>query len=102
MKTLAFAATALGLALTTAPAFATEREQMSVDISVEDLDLTTPKGQKQLDRRIEQAARTVCRTTRPTTGSRVMSHEARSCLAKARAQAREQVAALIEDQRRGG
>lgn len=101
-KTFAIAAAALGLACTANPAFAADTQPMSVDVSVDGLDLSTTAGQKLLERRIEQAARTVCRANHPNTGTRIISQQARACLAKARTQAREQMTALIEDRRRGG
>ena len=101
MKTLAIAAAALGLACT-APALAAEADKMAMEIEFNDLDLATPKGQKTLDKRIERAARTVCRVDEIRTGTRIISQDARACLVKARADARQKVAALIENQNRGG
>jgi|GEM_PF-923202 len=101
-KTIATAAAALGLACAAAPALAADRQTTSVDVSLEGIDLSTEAGQKELERKIERAVRAVCRTTHDNTGTRIMSQEARACLANARNQAREQVAAIVEDQRRGG
>lgn len=102
MKTLAIAAAALGLVCTTAPAFATAVEKMTVEVKLADINLGTASGQKLLDQRIEKAARNVCRVTSPTTGSRMLTHEVRDCLASARADARQQVALLNGDRQRGG
>ena len=102
MKTFAIAAAALGLACTTTPAFAGEREKMSLEVELSDINLGTASGQKLLDQRIERAVRTVCRVTDVKTGTRIMNQDARACLAKARANAREQVAALTGDKQRGG
>jgi UrcA family protein len=102
MKTLALAAAALGLVSTTAPAFATEVEKMTIEVNLADINLGTASGQKLLDQRIEKAVRTVCRVTSPTTGSRVLTQEVRDCLAAARADARQQVALLNGDRQRGG
>jgi UrcA family protein len=103
MKKLALAAAALGLACTTtAPAFAGNVEKMSVRVNLGDINLASPSGQKLLDRRIAYAARTVCRADVPTTGSRILTQEKRDCLVKARADARQQVAAITGDRQRGG
>lgn len=102
-KTLSHAAAAFGLAAAAvSPAFAGEATQMTININTSDIDLATPQGQKLLDQRVEKAARTVCRVTDVKTGTRVMSHEARACLAKARSEARQQVATLTQAQQRGG
>ncbi|GAB4473730.1 MAG: hypothetical protein OHK0018_04030 [Erythrobacter tepidarius] len=102
MKTLALAGAALGLVCTAAPAFAQPIEQMSLRVPISDINLATAAGQKALDNRIERAARTVCRADSPVTGSRVLTQERRDCLAKARADARQQVAVITGDRQRGG
>lgn len=102
MKTFAIAAAALGLACTTTPALAGEVQKMSMEIELADIDLASASGQKLLDQRIEKAARTVCRVTNVETGTRLMNRDARTCLAKARADARQQVAAITGDRQRGG
>lgn len=102
-KTLTHALAALGLAgAAVSPAFAGTVEKMTVEVPYGDIDLATFEGQKMLDRRLEKASRTVCRITDGKSGTRIMSHEARACLAKVRSDTREQVAAVIEDQQRGG
>lgn len=101
-KTFAIAAATLGLACSAAPAFAGGATTMSLTIETSDINLATPGGQKLLDQRIERAARTVCRTTDLKTGTRVMNREARACLAKARVDARQQVATIMESRQRGG
>lgn len=102
MKTLAIAAAAFGLICTAAPAYAEGATTMTLEIETSDINLDTPAGQKLLDQRIEKAARTVCRMTDVDTGTRVMNRDARNCLAKARVDARQQVAAMIADRQRGG
>jgi len=102
MKTLALAAAALGLVCTTAPAYAGEIEKMSVRVNYGDINLATAAGQQTLDNRIEKAVRTVCRTTDLKTGTRIMNQDARACLAKARADARQQLALVTGDRQRGG
>ena len=101
MKTLALAAAALGLAVT-APAHAGSAEKMTINVDYSDINLATAKGQQTLENRIEKAVRTVCRINDVQTGSRLMSRDARTCLAKARASARQQVAAITADRQRGG
>ncbi len=74
----------------------------TVSVPTHDLDLGTVKGQRMLDNRVERAVRTVCRSTSLENGSRILSQDAQNCLAKARADARQQVAALVSDEQRGG
>lgn len=103
MKKLTLALTAAAVTLTSAaaPAFAGEVVRKTTTVSYKGLDLNTIEGQKLLEQRVEIAARRVCDyNARPTATHQ--RREARNCLAKARANAREQVAAIIEDQRRGG
>ncbi|MFN3294568.1 MAG: UrcA family protein [Gemmobacter sp.] len=102
MKTLALAAAALGLACTTAPAMAADFLPMTVRVKTADINLATAAGQKLLDQRIEAAVRTVCRVTNPNTGTRMMNRSTKACLAKARSDARQQVALLKTDRQRGG
>lgn len=95
---------ALGLAATaTAPALAANAAVQSITVSTNDLDLGTAKGQRMLDKRVEKAVRSVCRTTSVQTGTRIMSEDARACLAKARIDARQQVASMTARyEQRGG
>lgn len=103
MKPLAIALATLGLAgAAITPAAAAEAERMTVKVSYGDINLATPEGQRVLDQRLEKAARTVCRVTNVTTGTRIMNHEVRQCLAKARADTRQQVAALTAKQQNRG
>jgi len=92
-----------GAALAPTYAGATPRvERMTIAVPTTDLNLGTAAGQRALDARVEKAVRTVCRTTSLTTGSRVLNQDARACLAKARADAKQQVAALVTSEQRGG
>ena len=107
MKTLAkkavHALAALGLAGAAAtPAFAQNIEHRTLSVSHAGIDLGTAAGQKILDQRIEKAVRQVCRTTKLDTGTRLMNNDALACLAKARADAKQQVAALMNNEQRGG
>lgn len=101
-KTITQALVALGLAGTAISPAMAGVEKMTINVPTADIDLGTAKGQKTLDQRVEKAVRHVCRTTSVTTGSRVISQDARACLAKARSDARQQVAALTNEQQRGG
>lgn len=102
MKTLALATAAVGLALTAAPAMAGSAEYRTQQISIAGLDLETAEGQRMLEQRVERAAREVCGYDRVQIGTRIRSNESRVCFAKAKSNARQQVAAIIENQRRGG
>ncbi|MEL7444754.1 MAG: UrcA family protein [Pseudomonadota bacterium] len=86
----------------TTPAFAEQIDAPKQKIQFSDLDLSTPAGQATLDKRIDAAARKVCKVDEMRTGTRIKSQSRKSCYAKARASAANQVAAVLEDQRRGG
>ncbi|MFO6446638.1 UrcA family protein [Erythrobacter sp. NE805] len=107
MKTLAKSAInallAVGLAGTAiAPVYAHPHQYRTLSVSTAGIDLGSPEGQKILDQRIEKAVRHVCRTTNPDTGTRMISNEAQQCLARARSEAKQQLAALIAKEQRGG
>jgi UrcA family protein len=107
-KTLTHTIAACGLAaaaLTPAYAAPTKPGQistMTIAVPTADLDLGTAEGQRQLDRRVARAVRQACRVNDPKTGTRSLSRDALACLAKARTNARQQVAALVSEERRGG
>lgn len=61
-----------------------------------DLDLSTAKGQKILDKRIDAEARRYCKVGVEQTGSRIKASGASECYNQARAAAREQMASLID------
>ncbi|MCX9146902.1 UrcA family protein [Erythrobacter sp. WG] len=93
----------LGIAGTAVtPAVAENVDRSFVSVSYRDLDLATAKGQKLFDQRVERAVRQVCRTTNPSTGTRLMSQDALACLAKARSDAKQKMAAIIANEQRGG
>lgn len=100
MKTLAFAAAAIGMVAS--PAFAGSDKAPTASVSIVGLDLATPEGQKMLDARINAAARNLCHVDRIRTGTRLKSSDSRACYQKARASAKQQVATAIADQRLGG
>ena len=112
MKTLAkmfthsLAAAGLSAALV-APAFAgnpfAEAPRNTAEVHFADLDLGTEAGQRMLDTRIEAAIRKVCRSVDLKTGTRIMDQSAQECKARARAEAKSQVAAIVRsDVQRGG
>lgn len=107
MLTHSLAAAGLSAALV-APAFAgnpfeDNTPRRTAEIRLADLDLGTEAGQRTLDTRIENAIRRVCRTTDLKTGTRIMDQSAQECKTRARAEAKQQVAALMRsDAQRGG
>lgn len=102
MKTFALATAALGLAVTATPALAGPSDRPVEKVSTAGLDLATPAGQKLLERRITRAAKSVCQVDQVRTGTRLKRAANQACVAKARASAKRQVAAMIADQRLGG
>jgi len=108
MKTLAKSLLTVGLsAALVTPAFAAnpfeEAPRRTAEVRVADLDLGTASGQRALDTRIESAVRQVCRTVSLKTGTRIMDQSTKECKARARAEAKQQVAALMSsDAQRGG
>ena len=102
MKTLALATATLGLALTATPALAGSDDFHSQKVSFAGLDLSTVEGQRMFEQRVDRAARKVCGLDERRIGTLIRSNEAQDCVVKARAAARNQMASIIEDQRRGG
>ena len=89
MKThSAIMAAVLGAALAT-PALA---ETQTVGVRYADLDLATPAGQAELDRRIDRVARSICKMDEVITGSRTPSSAARQCYQEAKASTHQQIA----------
>lgn len=101
-RTLTIAAAAFGLAAAGSPALADGlAERPTMKVSLAGIDLDTPEGQEMLDRRIDRAARSVCELDRMRIGTRIKSRTARDCYDKARASAKQQVAAIVENRSRG-
>lgn len=101
------AAAATGAALIVTPATAgsnsnSQSQAQSVSIDYSDLNLGTARGQAQLERRIESAARKVCKLNVQRTGTRLSSPERKACYSKARQTARSQMATVMNAERRGG
>ncbi|SFG22992.1 UrcA family protein [Novosphingobium sp. CF614] len=101
-KNAPIAAALLGLALTATPAFAGEATK--VQVMYKDLDLTTPEGQRKLERRLDMAAREACGYDQRVTGSHLPSAQSQACYKQARAKAKDSMAAAIgnADGRLGG
>jgi UrcA family protein len=77
----------------------------TTQVAFKDLDLTSAEGQKELDSRIDRAARSVCKTQRPTTGTMLGSSIDRTCYKQALKDVRERVASAVDkadDSRLGG
>ena len=100
LSTYALFATVGAAALPT-PAAAQEM-QTSATVVFADLDLSSEKGQKTLERRIEKTARSVCGLDNVTTGSRMASRSQRECYDQALRSTRSQVAQAIANDRKGG
>ncbi len=99
-------AAAMAAALIASPALAgtpaKDTGAQSMVIKYSDLNLATAEGQERLERRINAAARKVCNIDRQRTGTRIQSAKNKACYAKARKSARNQMASLISETRRGG
>lgn len=95
-KTLA-SLLAIGLAAAAIPA-----QAETAKVTFHDLDLATAKGQAQLERRVERAARVVCGYDAQRTGTRLRSPEVTTCYKEAKAKAHAQVALMIERAAKGG
>jgi len=91
--TPAILAATLAATAFTAPAFAAEGDRINVRYA--DLDLNTPEGQAQLERRIDKAVRSACGADETTVGTRLPSREAQACVDQTKTAVREQVAQSI-------
>ena len=93
----ALAAIAAGLVAIAAPAAAKESVVVYAD-----LNLATEAGRAELDKRIDRAATAVCKAD-PLTGSRIRSTKlVRQCIADAKKEIGEQVAARTGESALGG
>jgi UrcA family protein len=102
MNLIATIPAALGLVLAAAPALAETPQQRTVTFTTSGIDLATPAGQKELNWRIERAVRNVCDTQTADTNSRILSAEAKACIAKARSSAQRQVARIMASEGQKG
>lgn len=91
MQSLALAIAAAVLAV---PVVAAD-EAPSVGVRYGDLDLTSAQGQRQLDIRLERAAREVCGVDEKVVGSLLRSPESRLCYREARRNLDQQYAQLV-------
>jgi UrcA family protein len=71
-------------------------------VQYSDLNLKSDKGQKELQRRIDKAAREYCGVDSRRVGSRMRSQGTRDCYKDARTAAREEMALLIGKSQLGG
>lgn len=74
----------------------------SVKVSYNDLDLSTPQGQKELQNRITEAAKKVCGVYDVRTGTRLPSSDANACVRETRDQIAQQLAAVVDQHKAGG
>ncbi|KRA81577.1 UrcA family protein [Altererythrobacter sp. Root672] len=87
IRTLSLALAAASALITPAVAFAGENQTTQrVRIAYKDLDLSSDAGQKELDRRMDKAARDACGMDEKVTGSRIATSESRQCYSTTRTQ----------------
>lgn len=86
---------AAALLSSTVPAAAADASKSQVEVNYRDLDLSTPAGAKELDKRLHRAAQDVCGMTATTTGTRLPSSEARACYKETLAQLQERFAQAV-------
>lgn len=96
MKKTAIALAAISTIFAAQPAFAE-----AAVVSYKDLDLTTEQGQKELDHRIDNAAKEVCGMNEERTGTRIVSSDARKCYKEARQKLQNRLAALTVNKATG-
>ncbi|MEO5705454.1 MAG: UrcA family protein [Alteraurantiacibacter sp.] len=77
-------------------------EQRTVGVTHTDLDLATEDGRAELERRIDNAARSACAMDETDLGTRVLTREKRACYRDARAQLDQRFARVIADGRNAG
>lgn len=94
-------AAALSTTFGPAPAFAQQQELTRIAIKTSDLDLSDPASRPELDRRIERAARDVCKLD-IRTGTHLATRYDEACYQQALRATRMQVAEIVENARRGG
>ena len=85
-----------------ATAFAVPAAADTVAVKYSDLDLSTPAGQASLERRINNAAKSICGADSTIVGSRIPTDDARQCMESAKSRVHAQVAeAISRDRGRG-
>ena len=88
-------ALALAVAVVAVPAAAAEEQAPTIGVHYNDLDLTTAAGQKQLDLRLERAAREVCGMNETAVGSHLRSNHSVACYREARRNLDREFAELV-------
>ena len=88
--------------LTTSPALAAPADSTSITVRHDDLRLDHPRGQKQLEQRIVQAAREACGLNDQLSGTRIRSADSVACYRQARATAMQRYATVVADYQLGG
>ena len=102
MSIRALTTAALAASLVTVPAFASNGAAApAIPVTYSDLDLTTAAGARQLDRRLDSAAREVCGMDEILTSNRIIPTETRQCYRETKRHIAQRVAALIDHKRRG-
>jgi UrcA family protein len=86
----------LALTTTAAPVLASSQDQVSVEVAVEDLDLSTQKDQKRLGIRVNRAAQKICRSDRIGVAARAIEME---CVKVVLAKTRPQIEVAIANSR---
>ncbi len=102
MKTTLLAIGLGAAAAMASPALAVAEDKTSATIYYADLDLLSEDGQRELERRIDRAARSICNSELQRTGTRIRNSAFRECQANIQAQLERRMAAITNDQRRGG
>jgi UrcA family protein len=95
IRTFALAA---ALMIVPASAFA---GSTTIELKYDDLDLSTPQGMAQLDKRVHRAAKEVCTTRQITTGSIRQTTVDQKCYKEALAKLQDQMAALNARKQQG-
>jgi len=86
----------LAITCTATPVLASSQEMVSVEVSVEDLDLSTTKGQNLLNTRVSRAAKKICRTYHIGLAARALEME---CVKSVLARTKPQVEVAIANSR---
>lgn len=97
IKSLTTLSAVMATALVALPASAE-----TAQIHYSDLNLATEAGQRAFDKRVERAARKVCGMNELRTGTRTATPAMHRCYTDAKKSARQQLAAVTDEQRLGG
>lgn len=73
----------------------------TVELKYDDLDLSTPQGMAQLDKRVQRAAKQVCTSHQITTGSIRTANVDQKCYKEALAKLQDQLAAVSARNQQG-